>query len=380
MMTAALSVPAGAQTLLDRGIQLWNRLLQPNPRLDTAWIFQPVKSLGFSTTYEVVRTAVVTTTSEDFTSEDTRILFDIRLGLKDRAAQNLGFKVRYGPLSLGFSHEIGRKVGKNKVYGLNYITPGYGIEARYARFSAPLHGSLDITIKDFPDPEMVNVSESIPIESDHPGQMQTIVLDGFYAFNRERFSYVSVYNGLIVQKKSAGSVMAAAKYMHGDMRIDAAEFALMAFMVGLGRFSTNQFSLGGGYSYNWVPMHRDAIGRDDLTGLRNVTFNVTAIPLLTVFNRVTTREYVVDENYDYTDRITKKHVSNGRLIPNFMARAGVSYATGHFYTSLWSDYSFILYSSGKARSFDEDYNGSMAVSQKGRFSTWRVMLQLNYRF
>ena len=173
--------------------------------------------------------------------------------------------------------------------------------------------------------------------------------------------------------------MAAANYMHGDLRINADEFVLLTFMVGIGRSSTDQISLGGGYSYNWVPLHRNAAGNNGLTGLRNLTFNVTALPMLTVFDRSVTREYVASEYTEYTDRDTRKYVSSGKPIPNFMTRAGMSYATGHFYASLWSDFNYFAYL-GKTRLLDDGFSGTMKVSQKGHFSTWRLFLQLNYRF
>ena len=52
--------------------------------------------------------------------------------------------------------------------------------------------------------------------------------------------------------------------------------------------------MGGGYSVNFVPWHRDPVGPRD-EGLRNLTVNLTAMPVITLFNHLKTTSYVYDD-------------------------------------------------------------------------------------
>lgn len=70
-------------------------------------------------------------------------------------------------------------------------------------------------------------------------------MDGYYAFNHRRFSYPAILSQSNIQKKSAGSILAAAG-------LSIMGFGLLEARDGLpSRWAESRFSLGCGYGYNW---------------------------------------------------------------------------------------------------------------------------------
>lgn len=88
----------------------------------------------------------------------------------------------------------------------------------------------------------------------------------YYIFNHKKFSYPAAYSQSTVQKKSCGTALAGVSYSRHKLKIDWAEFyRLLDERVGEGTAAANMdttihsanvnytdFSLSGGYAYNWV--------------------------------------------------------------------------------------------------------------------------------
>ncbi len=84
--------------------------------------------------------------------------------------------------------------------------------------------------------------------------MKTIIADGYYMFNGKKFSYAAAYDQSVIQKRSAGSLMAGLMYNYTDIDYAAnSNGDLIYMMSGLGRIKLWQGSVGVGYAYNWVP-------------------------------------------------------------------------------------------------------------------------------
>lgn len=312
---------ASAQDLGEIAWWLWDYFSSPSKKLDPDYVFQPRNGFSVSSDYTLARhTASIYSEEESFP----------KLKTEPRVINNVGFSFGYGPLSLGFSHEIGRKSRVSKDYSLRWFTNSYSIDARYDRYFSGISAG-DAKIK-------------------------SILLGGLYAFNQERFSYRAAFSGGVVQRRSAGSVVAAAKFSRGDISLDTRNEALMDIMMGTGGFSSRQLSAGIGYSYNWVPFHEDAVSKRDLRGLRNLTVNLTAVPMLAIRNRLVT-----------TDIESKSTKTRGHVRPSFTARAGICYSTGHFYLTSWADFSQFEFNDG-------------SLQHKGSFSSLLTEFQLNYRF
>ena len=82
-----------------------------------------------------------------------------------------------------------------------------------------------------------------------------------------------------------------------------------------------QASIGGGYSVNFVPWHKDPVGPRD-EGLRNITINLTAMPVLTLVNRLRTSIYEWDEDGNPTNEKINRIWCYP--VPNYIGSAAVS--------------------------------------------------------
>lgn len=107
-----------------------------------------------------------------------------------------------------------------------------------------------------------------------PIKVRTLIADGYYLFNGKRFSYAAAYDQSVLQKHSAGSLMAGAMYYYGHINY-ASDYNgdLIYIMNGLGRVKLWQGSIGVGYAYNWVPT-------------QGLLVSAMAMPMLTVVNKI----------------------------------------------------------------------------------------------
>ena len=119
--------------------------------------------------------------------------------------------------------------------------------------------------------------------------------------------------------------MLAGRFLQSDLHLNP-DYAIA-------RFGMSQFSLGCGYSYTWVPWSRgprDETGR----GMRTFFINGTLIPMLTVFN------YLTSELYDDMGGMASKE-KQGLLCwptPNVLANATVGFAWNKFYLGAQFNY------------------------------------------
>ncbi len=75
-------------------------------------------------------------------------------------------------------------------------------------------------------------------------KVKTMNLNAYYVFNHRRFSYPAAFTQSYIQRRSAGSFLLAASYMGQNATLDWEEGW---------KLKMNNFSLGGGYGYNFVP-------------------------------------------------------------------------------------------------------------------------------
>lgn len=369
-----VSLPVQAQSLKETALKYWNKIQEPKAYLDSTRVFQPGSHWSVRTGYEMRSVGVSVRSDFNVVSKDLTYDFTLVQSLQDRAAHHVGLYAGFGAVSLGYSHEVGRKQGTSRSLSLAYQGTFWGASFRYSQFSSLVEGYMELKIAGNSD-----MDAHTPFLSHEPGEMVSLLVDGYYAFNRQKFSYTAAYNGKTLQKKSTGSWIVGAKYMQGGFSISHQENVTLNVSQGIGQYSTYQFSLGGGYSFNWVLFHRDPHTLKDLAPLRNLTLNLTAMPMLTVFNRTVTRRYEELQSYVYTDKIADKVALTGNIQPNFMASAGLNWTLGHFFLNLWTDYSLFRFYNAK-RSIDAGKDMSTEMSQSGSFTNFRVNFSLSYRF
>ena len=374
----AFACLSGAASAQKAGIvRFWNRLCEPNPRLDSVYIFQPYKGWGVSSGYELEGHNVSLDTKIDYEIDDTRINFQFLLGMDPMPDHKIGLYGYAGPVRLGFSQEVGAMAGNGRTFSLRLMGNSLAADVAYSRFYSLPNGVIAGYSNEATGETQ---EESVPVQIDRPADLRTFVINAIYAFNGRRFCYRAAYDGRGIQRRSAGSFLAAAKYMRGDIELDPDDFMLMTLVSGMGVYITRQASLGAGYSFNLVPYHRDAVSPRDLKGLRNLTVNATVIPLLTLYNSIITNEYShKSDGIYYCSDIARTFKLQGHIQPNFTARAAICYSTGHLSASCWADYTRFHF-----RSASKDYYGMggahLAMSQSGEFSNLTVALQVMYKF
>lgn len=285
--------------------------------------------------------------------------------------KGIGIQVGYGNLALGWNQRIGGDKGNtNTTFSFDYLAPGYAFQLQYFDFRRPVDYEMRIS---FGDDFVIDGSG----QTDNPGRMTTIIADAFYAFNRRSFAYCAAYKGNVVQRRSAGTWMFGVKYLQGSVEYDPNEDIIHEMLLGMVRQDTRQVAFGGGFSYNLVPYHRQP--GPDGKGLRNLTFNVTAIPMVTLFNQFSS---IMISNWGEGDSAPTKNVINGKLHVNYVFRAGAIYSWDRFFLGLSGSYDSYNYKG--ATKIPEEMSDSEVVLDKihtsGRFSRWSASLKLCVKF
>ena len=287
--------------------------------------------------------------------------------LMSNVDNSVGFQAGYGSLSVALNKLIS-KDEDDRNFTFDYQSAGYALQVQFFNLSHPVtYHSL------IADPSHWSFQEWDETTQD-PGRLRSLIVDAFYAFNRRTFAYSAAYKGNLFQKRSAGSWMFGTKVILGEFSLNPDEL-VVSWVGGLARQTSVQVSFGGGYSYNLVPFHRQPYADRD-KGLRNLTMNVTFLPMVTLFNQFTGTSYLWDEDGDST--VERKDIMNGKLLVNYVARVGVGYTHDLFTVNLSASHdSFSYKGTTSILLFGVDQNG---IKTTGNFSRWTVALRLGMRF
>ena len=373
VLLPAFCLPAYAQRTDSFWKKVVNVIAAPSMELDTSAVYQPAPRWSIAVsgelhqagiTQENMLDCIYTYDEEDGGGTDLLQAFTSTklLGGVDKV---IGLQVGYGNLSLGWNQRIGGdKASINTSFSFDYLAPGYALQLQYFDFRRPVDYEMRITLGDIMDIEDSG-------QTNKPGRMTTFIADAFYAFNRRSFAYSAVYKGNVVQRRSAGTWMFGVKYLQGLVEFDPDEI-VADLMFGMVRQDTRQVAFGGGFSYNLVPFHRQP-GADG-KGLRNLTFNLTAIPMVTLFNQFssTTRNDLLGG-----DPVVTKNVINGKLHVNYVFKAGAIYSWDRFYIGVSGSYDSYSYkgSTNIPEEKSDDNFDFDKIHSSGRFSRWSASLK-----
>ena len=286
--------------------------------------------------------------------------------------KGIGLQVGYGNLSLGWNQRIGGdKANTNTSFSFDYLAPGYALQLQYFDFRRPVDYELKILFGD----DWGNIEDSGQTEK--PGRMTSFIADAFYAFNRRSFAYSAVYKGNVIQRRSAGTWMFGVKYLQGLVEYDPEE-VLSELWFGMSRQDTRQVSFGGGFSYNLVPFHRQP--DEDGKGLRNLTFNLTAIPMVTLFNQFSST--MNSSDLQGGDPVVTKSVINGKMRLNYVFRAGAIYSWDRLFVGVSGSYDSYSYTGSTAIPSEMSDETMLfdKIQSSGRFSRWSASLKLCVKF
>ena len=228
--------------------------------------------------------------------------------------KKIGFSAGYGSLRGSVGFEVGAKNPgkKNSFISFSWRRPNFGVTARYVRLQEYVDGTFT-----------AEGQAPLTFTSDQPGTMRTMTGDVYYLLNGHKFDYNATQGCSVEQRRSSGSLMIIGKYLQGDFSLDKAESFMKDLSEGLYRYTTQQVSVGAGYSYNLVAFHRDSYDRANWKGYRNLTFNFTAIPMASVYNRI----YTLNQRGNGSPT---KNMLAGSIVPSWTLRSGLSFSWDRF--------------------------------------------------
>ncbi|WP_080694766.1 DUF4421 family protein [Xylanibacter ruminicola] len=219
--------------------------------------------------------------------------YSARPYLKTQPSQYVGFWAGYRGYGIGYTVNVGGDKGSNLVFG---ATGGaYGVNVRIHSFDNS-NPSINLNSELLSEEEQKTWDDVQLIDPIH---VRTVIADGYYMFNGKKFSYAAAYDQSVIQKRSAGSLMAGLMYNY--TRIDYATDLngdLVYLMHGLGKVKLWQGSAGVGYAYNWVPA-------------RGLLVNVMLMPMVTFVNKLKVFAYATNVPELMTDdRFWSEDISN----------------------------------------------------------------------
>jgi hypothetical protein len=268
--------------------------------------------------------------------------------LATEPSQYVGLWAGYRGYGVGYTVNVGGDKGGTFTIG---ATGGaYGINVRIHSFE---NDNPDLNLEsDLIGEENIDAWKKVQLTD--PIHVKTVIADGYYLFNGKKFSYAAAYDQSVIQKRSAGSLMAGLmyNYTHIDYATDG-NGDMVYLMQGLGRVKLWQGSVGAGYAYNWVPA-------------RGLLINVMAMPMLTFVNKLkaygysTNVEELLEDPYcwnpDLTDdewddwfygQLRINHVGdetyNSGLSLGFDARMSITYNFGRFFFNAYGQFNNIRY-------------------------------------
>ena len=142
--------------------------------------------------------------------------------IKTDPATYVGFWAGYRGYGFGYSWNVGGDKGRILTFG---ATGGsYGVNLRIhwfdndePEFFVKGTGLKDITDDDVLIYEPFEFNDTLKLGS--PIRTRALFLDGYYLFNK-KCSYAAAYDQSVIQKRSAGSLMAGAMYFHSTTKYD----------------------------------------------------------------------------------------------------------------------------------------------------------------
>ena len=285
--------------------------------------------------------------------------YDAKPSLRTEPAQYVGLWAGYRGYGLGYTVNVGGDKG-------NYFTIGatggsFGINVRIHSFdnSSP---NLNLDSDILSDS---NKDEWREVKLIDPIHVNTLIADGYYMFNGKKFSYAAAYDQSVIQKHSAGSLMAGLMYNYTNIDYSSKYNGdIIYLMEGLGRVKLWQGSVGVGYAYNWVPV-------------RGLLINVMAMPMLTFVNKIKAYGYATnveelmeapifwsDISNEEWDEWFYKNLQitpmgdmtfNSGLTFSFDGRVSLTYNFGRCFFSAYGQFNNIRYSHNSTSGYLNDW-------------------------
>jgi hypothetical protein len=301
-------------------------------------------------------------TIHNFVGDNAEIITGtMKTGLQNQPYWKWGLAAGYGSVRLGYGVQLGKKKGDRNSY-LSFGVGGssYGARIRYYKVHQCPVGTL-----------VLDGQPPVNLASDYKGEMRNLALDAFYAFNRRRFVYNAVYSGRSLQRRSAGSWLVSAKYLQGDFSLNDKD-PIWERLKDLRRYTTQQVSLGGGYSFNWVLLHRAPRDPKTAGGRRNLTLNATAMPMFSLYNHIQTEQNMPE------GLLKVRYKGQPAFSPTL--RGGLCYTGGRVNVILRAEYERFSFQGVDTEVSEEKDHLRTKVRTAGVFYGMEVEATVNVRF
>ena len=205
-----------------------------------------------------------------------------RLSLKFDSELNksIGVWIGYRGLGIGYYYKPDKKPDLNIAISATAAKIGFNLRLRSMQTSN-LHFRMDQS-----DGDTTVTDEMDAVFTTHI-DIKSVYLNAYYVFNGERYSQGAAYNQVVVQRKSAGSLLLGlTAYGSGvDLNTSPLNGGVVTMADSLGYISLGKISLGLGYGYNWVPA-------------KGWIVNAMVMPNISLMDNIIRKKY--DCNYDYT--------------------------------------------------------------------------------
>lgn len=218
---------------------------------------------------------------------------DITMKFDSEINKAAGIWVGYRGLGAAYFFNPGKKPGIN--FALSGTGAKYGINFRLRDMQIE---NLHLIASQTPgDSTEVEVNEG-DFSFGTPINIRSFFLNGYYVFNGKRYSQGAAYNQVVIQRKSAGSVLLGVTAYASEVQLNTSNHnagVILAIADSLGSISLGKISVGLGYGYNWVPA-------------RGWTVNAMVMSNISVSDKIIRTQY--DCNYDFMGNETEQSVED----------------------------------------------------------------------
>lgn len=274
---------------------------------DTTYVALPKKkwSIACNNSVDQMR-LTITAEDKDRSSASVDLDYEMHMKIHQKVTTSVGLWAGYRGFGFGYSVSLSGNEGTN--ISVSMASKAYGLNARYYRFKhdTPIFGMENLRVNGQPvyDDRLNDRDYFMP----NPMTITALVVDGYYIFNKKKFSHSAAYNQSTIQLRSAGSPIVGLMFYYqkydpnlnlsAPFNRDSGVATMFLMARNITTLKVYQGSIGAGYTYNWVPM-------------RGMVINLTAMPVLTILNRLTVHEYDIKEGSAPENRFNLYLVDKG---------------------------------------------------------------------